>query len=242
MRLLKVDRSIKHHVGILYDILVKVNRFIFQTDFVILDCEIDVEIPIILGRPFLAIGRALADVESEELKFRVNEDEVTFNVCTKVVVYTDHVALRYPMAKNDAKLRLIRLEGKDNDELEIDINYYFPDEQVFTVTLKQPSWYADFTNYVVYRLMPDKLNFHQQKRFLFDVKKYIWDEPYLFRECADHIIRRCVTEEEAIEILHAYHVSPVRGQHGGVRTTTNVLQRRYYWPPLYKDAHEFVKK
>ncbi|KAK4718037.1 hypothetical protein R3W88_016375 [Solanum pinnatisectum] len=81
MRLLIADRSIKHPVGILYDILVKVDWLIFPGDFVILDCEIDAEIPIILERPFLATGRALVDVESGELKFQVNEDEVTFNVC-----------------------------------------------------------------------------------------------------------------------------------------------------------------
>ncbi|XP_049354290.1 uncharacterized protein LOC125818786 [Solanum verrucosum] len=80
MRLLMADRSIKHPIGILYDILVKVDRFIFPANFVILDCEIDVEIPIIFGRPFLETGRALVDVEIGELKFRVNEDEVTFNV------------------------------------------------------------------------------------------------------------------------------------------------------------------
>ncbi|XP_049381256.1 uncharacterized protein LOC125845766 [Solanum stenotomum] len=80
MRLLMVDRSIKHPVGILYDNLVKVDRFILPADFVILNCEIDAEISIILGRPFLAIERVLVDVESRELKFRVNEDEVTFNV------------------------------------------------------------------------------------------------------------------------------------------------------------------
>ncbi|KAK4706327.1 hypothetical protein R3W88_034117 [Solanum pinnatisectum] len=69
MRLLMANHSIKHPVGILYDILVKVDRFIFSADFVILDCEIDAEIPIILGRPFLATGRALLDVECGELKF-----------------------------------------------------------------------------------------------------------------------------------------------------------------------------
>ncbi|XP_055824308.1 uncharacterized protein LOC129892781 [Solanum dulcamara] len=52
-RFLIAVRSIKCPIGILYDILVKVNKFIFQADFVILDCEIDVELPIILGRPFL---------------------------------------------------------------------------------------------------------------------------------------------------------------------------------------------
>ncbi|XP_049406111.1 uncharacterized protein LOC125869701 [Solanum stenotomum] len=96
--LLMADCSIKHPVGILYDILVKVDRFIFPADFVILDCEIDTEIPSILGSPFLATKRALMDVESGELKFRVNEDEVTFNICKSMkhpsdihVVYSDDI-------------------------------------------------------------------------------------------------------------------------------------------------------
>lgn len=84
MRILMEDRSVKHLVGILYDILVKVDQFILPADFVILDCEIDAKILIILGRPFFVIGRALVDVESRELKFRVNEDEVTFNVCKSI--------------------------------------------------------------------------------------------------------------------------------------------------------------
>ena len=44
------------------DVLVKVGKFIFQTDFVVLDMEDDPEVPFILGRPFLAIGGALIDV------------------------------------------------------------------------------------------------------------------------------------------------------------------------------------
>ncbi|XP_070004108.1 uncharacterized protein [Nicotiana sylvestris] len=48
--------------------------------FVILDCRVDEEIPIILGRPFLATGRALIDYETEELKMRLNNKEITFNV------------------------------------------------------------------------------------------------------------------------------------------------------------------
>ncbi|XP_015159100.1 uncharacterized protein [Solanum tuberosum] len=89
MRILMAYRSIKHPVGILYDILLKVDQFIFPADFVILDCEIDAEIFIILGRPFLATGRALVDVESRELKFQVNEDEVTFDVCKSMKHPTD---------------------------------------------------------------------------------------------------------------------------------------------------------
>ncbi|XP_070013256.1 uncharacterized protein [Nicotiana sylvestris] len=50
-------------------------------NFVILDCEVDYEVPIILGRPFLATGKALVDVEAGELTFRVGDEKVGFHVC-----------------------------------------------------------------------------------------------------------------------------------------------------------------
>ena len=66
--------------GIIEDVLVKVNKFIFPTDFIILDMKEDKEVPIILGRPFLAIGRAMIVVQKGELRLRVQDKEVTFNV------------------------------------------------------------------------------------------------------------------------------------------------------------------
>ena len=59
MRLLMADQTVKRPIGILHDVLVKVESFIFPVDFVILDCEVDFEVPIILGRPFLATGEPL---------------------------------------------------------------------------------------------------------------------------------------------------------------------------------------
>lgn len=53
----------------LFDVLVKVDHFIFPTDFVILDCEIDYEVPIILGRLLFPTGWALVNVEYGEIKF-----------------------------------------------------------------------------------------------------------------------------------------------------------------------------
>ena len=64
----------------LEDVLIKVDKFIFPTDFIVLDMEEDKEIPIILGRPFLATGRAMVDVQWGELKLRVRDNEVKFNV------------------------------------------------------------------------------------------------------------------------------------------------------------------
>ena len=57
-----VDRSLKHPRGMIEDVLVKVDEFIFPVDFIVLDMEEDKEIPIILARPFLATGRAMIDV------------------------------------------------------------------------------------------------------------------------------------------------------------------------------------
>ena len=81
MRLLMDDRTVKRSIGILYDVLVKVDSFEFPSDFVMLDCEVDFEVPIILGRPFLATGRALVDMEKGQMKFRLNNEEVNFNIC-----------------------------------------------------------------------------------------------------------------------------------------------------------------
>ena len=74
------DKSLTHPQGIIEDVLVKVDNFIFPTDFIVLDMEEDKEVPIILGRPFLATGKSLIDVQKEELILRVQDEEVTFNV------------------------------------------------------------------------------------------------------------------------------------------------------------------
>ncbi|XP_070025658.1 uncharacterized protein [Nicotiana sylvestris] len=74
------DRTVKRSSGILDDVLIQVGKFVFPANFVILDCKVDEEIPIILGRPFLDTGRALIDCETRELKMRLNDEEITFNV------------------------------------------------------------------------------------------------------------------------------------------------------------------
>ena len=79
------NRLLKHPKGeggggVIEDILVKVDKFIFLENFIILDMEEDKEIPIILGRPFLATGITMIDVQRGELKLRVQDDEIKFNV------------------------------------------------------------------------------------------------------------------------------------------------------------------
>ncbi|XP_069145913.1 uncharacterized protein [Solanum lycopersicum] len=81
MRLLMTDRTVKSPIGILHDVLVKVESFIFPADFGILDCEVDFEVPNILGRQFLRTGKALVDMEKGQMTFRLNNEEATFNIC-----------------------------------------------------------------------------------------------------------------------------------------------------------------
>ncbi|KAM6543087.1 hypothetical protein CsatB_007534 [Cannabis sativa] len=67
------DRSMAHPEGKIEDVLVQVDKFISPADFIILDYEADRDVPIILGRPFLATGRSLIDVQNGELTMRVND-------------------------------------------------------------------------------------------------------------------------------------------------------------------------
>ena len=74
------DPSFAHPEGKIEDVIIRVDKFVFPADFIILDLEADREVPIILGRPFLVTGRTLIDVQKGELTMRVNEQEITFDV------------------------------------------------------------------------------------------------------------------------------------------------------------------
>ena len=74
------DKTLAQPKGILEDVLIKVGKFIFLVDFVVIDIEEDKQVPLLLGRPFLATGVALIDVKKGELTFRVGDEAVHFNL------------------------------------------------------------------------------------------------------------------------------------------------------------------
>ncbi|GJT74435.1 reverse transcriptase [Tanacetum coccineum] len=74
------DRSIKYPIGVCENLLVKISKFIFPIDFVVLEMDEDELVPIILGRPFLATARAVSDVHKGKLSLRVESETVTFNI------------------------------------------------------------------------------------------------------------------------------------------------------------------
>ncbi|GKD03120.1 reverse transcriptase domain-containing protein, partial [Tanacetum coccineum] len=80
MTLELADRSITYPKGLAKDVFVKVGKFHFPTDFVVVDFEADPRVPLILGRSFLRTSRALIDVYEEEITLRVGKESVTFNL------------------------------------------------------------------------------------------------------------------------------------------------------------------
>nr|GEU75062.1 DNA-directed DNA polymerase [Tanacetum cinerariifolium] len=80
MTLELADRSITRPKGAAEDVFVKVGKFHFSNDFVVVDFEADPRVPLILGRSFLRTGHALIDVYEEEVTLRVNDEAVTFNL------------------------------------------------------------------------------------------------------------------------------------------------------------------
>ena len=142
-------------------------------------------------------------------------DKFCSYICgSKVIVYSDHSAVRYLMEKKDAKPRLIRwvlllqefdLEIRDKkgcenvvadhlsrlpagvEDVTPEINEQFPDE--FIMAVSSGPWYANFANYLCTGTVPDSWNKRRKQQFLAQVKNYIWDEPDLFRNGVDQIIR-----------------------------------------------------
>ena len=70
--------------------LVQVDKFIFPVNFVVMDMAGESNVPLILGKPFLATTRAIIDVSDGKLKLRVGEESVTFHLDHALKHSLDH--------------------------------------------------------------------------------------------------------------------------------------------------------
>ena len=104
------DRSMAQPEGILEDVLVKVGKFVFLVDFVVMQMEEDTQVPLFLGRPLLATGAALIDVQKDELTLRVGDEVVKFNI---------NRSLEHPNVESDSCM-VVRNTSLLNDELNSD--------------------------------------------------------------------------------------------------------------------------
>ncbi|KAL4363490.1 hypothetical protein GQ457_04G017090 [Hibiscus cannabinus] len=114
------DRSYVHIEGKIEDILVRVDKFIFPADFIVLDCEADEHAPIILGRPFLATGRMLIDCEKGELTIRVNDQKVTLNIFKSLKQPDDPEECQAISAVEHVDLDRILAEASKIDDVELE--------------------------------------------------------------------------------------------------------------------------
>ncbi|GJR00824.1 reverse transcriptase domain-containing protein [Tanacetum coccineum] len=149
-------------------------------------------------------------------------------------------------AKNLAADHLSRLENPHEGDLEKkEINETFPLETLGIISSHNDSstpWFADIANYHAGNFVVKGMSSQQKKKFFKDVKYYFWDDPNLFKICADQLIRRCVHGQEAVDIHTACHNGPTGGHHGANYTAKKVFDSGFYWPTIYRDAHDLVTR
>ena len=182
-------------------------------------------------------------------------------VGSDIIIFTDHSSLKYLLTKKNAKARLIRwvlllqefnLQIKDKKGVENvvadhllrltiahnthnpPINDEFPEESL--LLMENSPWYAHIANFLATGEIPVDLKAQDKKFFFAKIPSYYWEEPFLFKYCADQIIRRCVPEEEQQGILSHYHENTCGGHFASQKTAMKVLQSGFYWPSLFKDA------
>ncbi|KAL0864772.1 hypothetical protein Bca101_043890 [Brassica carinata] len=208
----------------------------------------------------------------------------SYLVGSKVIVYTDHAALRHLLAKKDAKPRLLRwilllqefdLEIRDKPGIEngvadhlsrlrieggIPIDEGLGEEHVMAImsvvavietgkkieevkaAKEKGPWYADLVNYLATGKEPLGLAGYEKKKFYKDLKRYYWDEPYLYTLCKDQIYRRVVAEEEVEGILSHWHGSSYGGHFATFKTVSKVLQAGFWWPHMFRDSQDFISR
>nr|GFC59135.1 reverse transcriptase domain-containing protein [Tanacetum cinerariifolium] len=143
----------------------------------------------------------------------------SYLIMNKSIVHTDHSALKYLFAKKDAKARLLRW-----------------------VLLLQEFDFQVLDTKGAENLAANHLSrLENPYENVLDAKEINENFPLETLVCADQVIRRCVHGKEAIDILEACHNGPTGGHHGANLTAKKIFDAGFFWPTIYKDAHEFVK-
>jgi hypothetical protein len=150
------------------------------------------------------------------------EKFISYIVNSKVIVYTDHAAIKYLLSKKDAKPRLIRWilllqkfdmeirdkKGSDNVVADHISRMHHGDDGMELID--KGGQMHDIIRCL--RKMPlDHLDKNAKRRVIAESKKFYWDAPYLYRCGDDGVLRRCVPREEREEILRKCHSSEYRG-------------------------------
>nr|GFB64490.1 reverse transcriptase domain-containing protein [Tanacetum cinerariifolium] len=169
---------------------------------------------------YLIMNKCIVHTDHSALKYLFAKKDAKARLLRWVLLLQefDFDILDTKRAENLAADHLSRLEKPYENVLDPkEINETFPLETLSTVTFRGDSsapWFADFANYHAVNFIVKGMSSQQKKKFFKDVKHYFWDDPFLFKICADQVIRRCVHGKEAFDILEAYHNGPTGGHHG----------------------------
>ncbi|RDX98258.1 hypothetical protein CR513_18845, partial [Mucuna pruriens] len=228
-----------------------------------------------VGQPAHVIAYASRNMDPAQQNYTTTEKELlaivfaldkfrSYLLGSKIIVFSDHAALRHLLKKPNAKSRLIKwmlllhefdLKIRDKKGTEnsmaahlsriekesklMPIRDEFLDEKLLHITSATP-WFADICNYVATSRFPPKASRAYKDKIRSNAKYYIWDDPYLWRLCSDKIIRRCIPDIETNSVLQFCHSAPGGGHYGSTRTARKVLDCGLYWPTIFRDAHHFV--
>ncbi|RDX67970.1 hypothetical protein CR513_53098, partial [Mucuna pruriens] len=179
---------------------------------------------------------------------------------SRIIVFSDHVALKYLLKKPDAKSRLIRwmlllqefdIEIRDKKGVEnsvadhlsrieresepMPIRDEFPDEHLLHIKASTP-WFADICNYVATSQFPPEASRLYKEKLQSDAKYYIWDDPTF----GDYAATKIIPGVEINSVLQFFHSTPRGGHYGSTQTARKVLDCGLYWPTIFRDAHHFV--
>ena len=190
----------------------------------------------------------------------------SYIIGSPVTIFIDHAVLKYWLSKQDTKPRLTRwillyqefnLTIKDKKGVEnvvadhlsrlvsettfegLPIGDTFPDEQLFD--LVHYPWYAEIVNYLVTGKIPSQWTSQQKRKFLVDIRKYYFDDPYLFQYCPDQLLRRCLSNDDQIGVLTFYHSEACGGHFSSRKTADKILEAAFIGPLFVKIALTFEK-
>ncbi|GJS50306.1 reverse transcriptase domain-containing protein [Tanacetum coccineum] len=197
-------------------------------------------------RSYLIMNKSVVYTDHSALKYLFNKKDAKSKVAQRVLLLQefDFKVIDTKGAENYAADHLSRLENPYENIFDPkEITETFPLETLSVLTSKDQStpWFADFANYHAGKFIKKGMSTQEKNKFFKDVKHYFWDDPFLFKTCADQIIRRCVDGKEAFEILEACHSGPTGGHYGANFTAKKILCGFLLAAHIYKVPNEFVK-
>ncbi|GJR03071.1 reverse transcriptase domain-containing protein [Tanacetum coccineum] len=183
-------------------------------------------------RSYLIMNKSIVHTDHSALKYLFAKKDAKARLLRWVLLLQefDFKVIDTKGAENLAADHLSRLENPyENVNDPKEINESFPLETLNMVTFRGDSrtpWFADFANYHAGNFVVKGMSTQQKNKFFKDVKHYFWDDPFLFKICADQVIRRCVHGKEALEILSACHNGPTGGHHGAKPPRQKIFELR----------------